>query len=1011
MIGCFFTLFITALLVFFMTCSQFPGTAQLQSSSLLPLSNGFANAFHISVLQSSWFCLPAIYGTSLGFLWICGRQFTALGKSGLLLPVISNYMKLTDLLGEPKNNSFSSSSSASVSSASTVGLLIGTVCSLILVVIIHFGFHNNITILADICFLGAYFQYLLLLWSYLTMKKKYTLLERHFLSPLGNVGAVLGIVLFSVGVISIVVFRTRVNYAVEGFLGIMVVLVLCYIGLIQKHQTFSMDEQKNMFSAYLINGKRISFSLPLSFYFFFVNCFDFLPFIANTRSRKANATPRKNKYNSGRAVVGGGAGGLAPSSKTSKRSTSETGESFIFTSPGIQLNKTISSKSQQDNIHHHLHPRGLIPDLELNAIDGSLRTMSVSYNQQTPLTILPQHAEEEGPLENDKEISESSQQEINNKSKSTKKIELGTNNGNRVPFSTNSQKFNAFFQKIDPNDDDEDDEEEGDDEDEEEEDEPFESPSILRSLSTDIARTAMKLIFPSSLSVKTFASNNNRVLASVDEFDEMEGHGPRLLYSSSKNGGLPPRCPSLQAVSVDESIAFSHDYHLQNHPKTTTMMMKGILLLSHNNENGSNNGSNSSLPSTGRKKVHSPFGTGENAFSFDNLRPSSNNQSGNVSQTNSLTRESPQQNSLSSSPVVPHTTTTNLISASERIAASNNITAVLTNLKSASEGLVLLGGAGGSNSNPNIHNLVIDTELGGGLSSPLKLKRKRKNSQRKQQQADPFANHFLETVFQNQSLPSDFVAETILKSQEMFEEEEKKKNQLILEQQQEQQKSKKHVQRRRSSHHNNNNNGLSSSLISRAASLDIFHVFSKSLSRSRSDDRQDNNNHNNNNNNNNSARNSNNNSGNNSGNNSHRSRKSNNSKNGDDDDDEEERETRERCIRISSDEQDSRSVFSNSSVLSGNSVSRDTKSNTEKNCTNNHHYHFHHRDELDEEEEGKESTHTEENSLTFRNNQYFDERTADDPADDDRNKKDQHQQTAPKHEETSFKQIGTSLFL
>jgi hypothetical protein len=693
-----------------------------------------------------------------------------------------------------------------------------------------------------------------------------------------------------------------------------------------------------------------------------------------------------------------GGGGLAPSSKTSKRSTSETGESFIFTSPGIQLSKAISSKSQQDS-NHHLHPRGLVPDLELNAIDSSLRTTSVSYNQQTPLTILPQHAEEEGPLENDKEISESSQ-ENKNKIKSTKKTELGTNNGNRVPFSTNSQKFNAFFQKIDPNDDD-DEEEEGQDKGDEEEDEPFESPSILRSLSTDIARTAMKLIFPSSLSVKTFASNNNRVLASVDELDEMEGQRPRMIYSSSKNngaGGLPPRCPSLQAVSVDESIAFSHDYHLQNHPKTT-MMMKGILLLSHNNETGSNNGSNSSLPSTGRKKGHSPFGTGENAFSFNNLQ-TNNNQSGNVSRTNSLTRESPHQDSLSSSPIVAHTTTPNLISASERFAAPNN-NAVLTNLKSASEGLVLLGG-GGSNSNPNIHNLVIDTDLG-GLSSPLKLKRKRKNS-RKLQQVDPFANHFLETVFQNQSLPSDFVAETILKSQEMFEEEEKKKNQLILEQQQEQQKSKKHAQRRRSSH-NNNNNGLSSSLISRAASLDIFHVFSKSLSRSRSDDRQDNN-HNNSNNN--SARNSNNNN-NNSGNSSHRSRKS-NSKNGDDDD-EEEGETRERCIRISSDEQDSRSVFSNSSILSGNSVSRDTKSNTEKNITNNHHYHFHHRDELGEEEDGKESTHTEENSLTFRNNQYFDEPTADDPADDDDDKKDQHRQTAPKQEETSFKQIGTSFFL
>jgi amino acid transporter len=269
MIGCFFTLFITAVLVFFMTCSQFPGTAQLQSTSLLPLSHGFANAFHISVLQSSWFSLPAIYGTALGFLWICGRQFTALGKSGLLLPVISNYMKFNDLLGESKSNSFSasfsSSSSSSAFSASTVGLLIGTVCSLILVVIIHFGFQNDIRILADICFLGAYFQYLLLLFSYLTMKKKYTLLERHFFSPMGNVGAVLGIVLFSVGVISIIFFRTRVNYAVEGFLGIMVVLLLCYVGLIQKHQTFSLDEQKNMFSAYLINGKNLTLSTLVFF--------------------------------------------------------------------------------------------------------------------------------------------------------------------------------------------------------------------------------------------------------------------------------------------------------------------------------------------------------------------------------------------------------------------------------------------------------------------------------------------------------------------------------------------------------------------------------------------------------------------------------------------------------------------------------------------------------------------------------------------------------------------------
>ena len=241
------SLVITGAVVFLMVSSTSPGIFH-NAHALLPLNTGFAKAFHLSYLQASWFSVPAIYSTGLGFFVVCGRQISAMSRSGL----VPSWSPLTKT---PTAANTMTSSSAEENISPLIGLNISAVSALVIMTVMHFCFPEDYTILQDICLLSSYVHYIFLLMSYLVAQKRYSLLERVYYSPFGWTGAMTGLLLFLVGIVSIVGFRERVNYAVEAFVGMSVMLFVLYFCNVQQRQSFSLDEQRNLFAAYLINGK------------------------------------------------------------------------------------------------------------------------------------------------------------------------------------------------------------------------------------------------------------------------------------------------------------------------------------------------------------------------------------------------------------------------------------------------------------------------------------------------------------------------------------------------------------------------------------------------------------------------------------------------------------------------------------------------------------------------------------------------------------------------------------
>jgi ethanolamine permease len=268
----YITIVITAVSLLFAIASQEPGVEEI-SSSFFPLDYGFSRFFQISRNQATWLSIPLIYTKGYSFMFCYGRQISSMIRSSLL-PSLPAFF-----------HSFFSGTycSSKESTSPKLGLIVGTILSVLVTIVWFFTFPSNftssssssfssITFLLQLCLLSSYCIYIFTLLSYLIMKSKYSILVRSYRSPLGTFGAISGIILFLFGIISIIGFNDSLKKgenALIGFIVIMIIFVLLYFFMIRHKQSFSIDEQKTLFSAYLINGKNAPPSLLLSFYLFF----------------------------------------------------------------------------------------------------------------------------------------------------------------------------------------------------------------------------------------------------------------------------------------------------------------------------------------------------------------------------------------------------------------------------------------------------------------------------------------------------------------------------------------------------------------------------------------------------------------------------------------------------------------------------------------------------------------------------------------------------------------------
>eukprot|EP01038_Epipyxis_sp_PR26KG_P015599 gene15599-21078_t len=227
------TLFIISTLYIFAAISQSPGL-ELLSESLSPLSYGYDSVYKIGLRWTNLIVIPITYASIFGFIFSYGRQICAMTESGLFHKSISS---VTNAHKTPY-----------------VAILCGSFIAFVIMLVIHFQPASlTLTDSFNLALLSAFVVYCTSLICFLIFRSKFSQLQRNFVSPLGVYGAWYGLLVFSVGIISITGFQDSLEplYIFIGFIAIMSAYYYYYV---RHHEYYSEDEQSIMMVAYVINA-------------------------------------------------------------------------------------------------------------------------------------------------------------------------------------------------------------------------------------------------------------------------------------------------------------------------------------------------------------------------------------------------------------------------------------------------------------------------------------------------------------------------------------------------------------------------------------------------------------------------------------------------------------------------------------------------------------------------------------------------------------------------------------
>jgi ethanolamine permease len=239
--SCLGTLVVTALWILFATCAQYPGVQEI-SDAQSPLNYGYRTALGLSDRQATWLVIPGTYATAFGFMYSFNRQLSAMSESGLLPKCLSQ--------------------KAGVNHTSYVSIVAGSVAAFVVMRVVFYvdASKEGVLFLLSIC--GSYVVYGSVFVSYIVCQSKYSSVKREFRSPLGVAGAYYGLFVFAVSYVGVVVFQEDGYIAFACFLGFMGLCAAYYVLVARQRQVFSEEEQKALFTAYVINCKSLPVLTP-----------------------------------------------------------------------------------------------------------------------------------------------------------------------------------------------------------------------------------------------------------------------------------------------------------------------------------------------------------------------------------------------------------------------------------------------------------------------------------------------------------------------------------------------------------------------------------------------------------------------------------------------------------------------------------------------------------------------------------------------------------------------------
>ena len=188
--------------------------------------------FGIPWASATAFSIPATYATAYAFIYAYGKLFVAMASSKLLPSVVG-------LRSE-------------VSETPYAGLIAGSLVGYgicLLVFYVPWIGHQ----LFNICILSAFMAYIAQCIGYILLQYKYSNLAREFRSPLGIPGAVYSILVWTLGIVSVIGFQGDKQFALIVFVCVCLLSTLFYFSWSKNRQTFSDDECKILFVAHVVN--------------------------------------------------------------------------------------------------------------------------------------------------------------------------------------------------------------------------------------------------------------------------------------------------------------------------------------------------------------------------------------------------------------------------------------------------------------------------------------------------------------------------------------------------------------------------------------------------------------------------------------------------------------------------------------------------------------------------------------------------------------------------------------
>lgn len=235
MLAGYATMAVVAVAIILSTVSQTPGLTGTLFTTVFPLSFGFANMLNVRFSQAVGYIVAPLLSSLLGYMCISGRMITSFAKSGLLPGVLK---------------SSEHASPWAMVATSAVGLCLQAVA---------WTYDTGISFRAALH--AAFFVYIGMCICYVVFKYRYGHLHRSFQSPFGIPGAILGFVIFTLALASMILSGIN-NIASCIYATAMGLFIIYWFLIAEEQQQFSPDEQQEFFKVYTINSKPSPLAIP-----------------------------------------------------------------------------------------------------------------------------------------------------------------------------------------------------------------------------------------------------------------------------------------------------------------------------------------------------------------------------------------------------------------------------------------------------------------------------------------------------------------------------------------------------------------------------------------------------------------------------------------------------------------------------------------------------------------------------------------------------------------------------